>query len=188
MSVFDLTFLLVALAAIATLAGVLLMAAAGQVARAGRVLRRLLVCAAVYMLVVIGVSPLPGRRVVQRGTARCFDDWCIAVTGGQQQGAVYQVGVTVSSVAKRAVRRERGVEVLLEDASGRRYEPVGALSRGALDAELAPGGTARAVRAFQLPAGTRPVGAVVTHSGGFPIRWFVIGEEAWFHKPALMEL
>lgn len=54
--------------------------------RAGRVLRRLGIGAAVYFAVVIVVSAVNPRRVYRVGDTQCFDDWCIQVVGAQWTG------------------------------------------------------------------------------------------------------
>jgi hypothetical protein len=38
-------------------------------------------------------------------------------------------------------------------------------------------------RSFLVPSDAGEVGAVVTHEGGFPIRWLIIGYDTWFQKP-----
>jgi hypothetical protein len=43
-------------------------------------------------------------------------------------------------------------------------------------------------RTFAVPLSEEPAGVEVTHEGGFPIGWFIIGYDAWFRKPLLLLL
>jgi hypothetical protein len=43
-------------------------------------------------------------------------------------------------------------------------------------------------RTFRLAGESTNTFASITHEGGFPIRWLIIGETAWFHKPPLVLL
>lgn len=45
-----------------------------------------------------------------------------------------------------------------------------------------------ASRSFLVPAEAQGVGLVVAHEGGFPIGWFIIGYDAWFRTPAVVQL
>ncbi len=53
---------------------------------------------------------------------------------------------------------------------------------------LRPGESALAKRRFQLPPDARGGGLIYTHEGGFPIGWFIIGENHWFHGPDIVRL
>ena len=43
-------------------------------------------------------------------------------------------------------------------------------------------------RTFLIPSGVRILGVVITHHGGFPIGWFVIGYDTWLRKPTIVPL
>jgi hypothetical protein len=53
---------------------------------------------------------------------------------------------------------------------------------------LQPGESVVLTRHFLLPSDDSGVSAVVTHEGGFPIGWFIIGYDTWFRKPPLIRL
>src|SRR5260370_7505780 len=83
MNLFEPLFLLLVLVAIVTLLTIAVFAARGQMARAGRIVRRLGIGAAVYFAVVITVSLVSARREYRIGDTQCFDDWCIPPTHPQ---------------------------------------------------------------------------------------------------------
>jgi len=53
---------------------------------------------------------------------------------------------------------------------------------------LQPGESVEVSRAFFVAKDANQAGIVVTHEGGFPIGWFIIGDDAWFRKPPVMKL
>jgi hypothetical protein len=71
----------------------------------------------------------------------------------------------------------------LTDAQGRRYDPDGDKSSAPYTVLLAPQESAVVTRSYLVPSDAGEVGAVVTHEGGFPIRWLIIGYDTWFQKP-----
>jgi hypothetical protein len=164
----------------------------GQFGRAGRVLLRLLLCAGVYMAVVVLVSLVSPRRYLKADATRCFDDWCIGVAefrrvpeGG---GVTYRVDLRVSSRARRVSQRERNVVVYLTDQQGKRYDPAADMSATPISVLLRPQESVVASRSFLVPADAKDVGLVIAHEGGFPIGWFIIGYDTWFQKPAILRL
>ena len=192
MSVFDLLFLaLLAAAAISVLAAGRL-ALRRQFSRAGRIAGRLAACAAVYLATVILISILLPRRVLKPDTAECFDDWCIAVAGftrlPQNGHAAYEVALRLSSRARRVSQRENGLSVYLTDGQGNRYDPASDSAATGFDVLLHPGESVVVRRSFVVPGGAKQIGLAVTHEGGFPIGWFIIGYDTWFRKPAVFEL
>ncbi len=192
MTLFDLLFLALALAAALALLAAAWAGVRGRLKRAGRLLGALLTGAAVYMAIVIAVSLVLPRRVVARGADECFDDWCIGVADANRSddraGAVYDVGLRLHNRARRVSQRERNLHVYLEDEAGRRYEAQADGSAAPFDVLLAPGDSIRTVRRFVAPAGVRHAGLVITHEGGFPIGWLIIGYDTWFRKPAIVPL
>jgi hypothetical protein len=78
--------------------------------------------------------------------------------------------------------------VYLTDAAGHRYDPVADSSVARLDAMLRPGQALETQRTFVVASDARRLGLVYTHEGGFPVGFFVIGENEWAHGPPLVQL
>jgi hypothetical protein len=191
-SVFDLLFLTLFLATVAGLWTVAWSAVRGRGARAIRILRGYATGAGVYLAIVVLGSVFWPRRVLNMGDPRCFDDWCIAAESVSRKPAradiSYIVTLRVSSRARRVSQREDGVVVYLTDDRGRRYDPIPDGSAVPLNVLLRPQESIAAARIFEVPAEAHEVGLVIAHEGGFPIGWFIIGEETWFHKPTMVRL
>jgi hypothetical protein len=192
MTIFEPLFLLLLLATVVALVTTAIQAMRGRQARALAILRRLCISAAIYLGIVTMVSAASSRRVFHQGDQRCFDDWCITVEDAQrsfsQSTLSYAVTLRLSSRARRVPQRENGTVVYLIDARGRRFDPVAEPSDVPLNALLQPGESAIAKRRFELPADAREVGLIYTHEGGFPIGWFIVGENHWFHGPDIVRL
>jgi hypothetical protein len=187
MGIFDLLFILVFLAAVATLLSAASFAIRGKGGRALAILRKLGICAAAYFAVIVTTSLFWPRTVLHVGEPQCFDDWCIAVQSATA-GRHFTVALRLFSTARRVSQREWNVVVYLCDRQGHRYDPVPNPSDVPFDVQLGPGESVTATRLFDLPAGASDPGLVITHEGGFPIGWFIIGYETWFHKPAIVRL
>jgi len=98
MTVFEPLFLLLVLGSFGTLITAVVSAWCGQGERAGRIVLWWLLCAAVYLTVVMVVSIVRPRRVYKVGETQCFDDWCITVTDARR-GQPYEVSLRLSSRA-----------------------------------------------------------------------------------------
>lgn len=161
-----------------------------QGARALAILRKICVCAGAYLAVIAIASIFWPRTVLHVGGPQCFDDWCIAVENVSRQpaggGASYEVTLRLSSRARRISQRENGVAVYLTDNRGQRYDPVPRPSDVPLNVRLGPQESVPATRVFAVPSDAHEPGLVITHEGGFPIGWFIIGYETWFRKPAIV--
>ncbi|MGP0076394.1 MAG: hypothetical protein ACLPWF_31145 [Bryobacteraceae bacterium] len=192
MSIFDLLFIALFLASLVVLLVAGFTAIRGQSSRAIGILRSYFLCAGLYLGTVVVVSAFSPRRVVGMGEPRCFDDWCIAVEGVQrvpmENGTSYVAKLRVYSTARRVSQRENNVVAYVTDDRGIRYDPIGDRSTVPLNVLLLPQQSVATDRIFHLPADSRPVGIVIGHQGGFPISWFIIGDEAWFHKPAIVPI
>jgi hypothetical protein len=194
MTVFDLLFIGLFLTTVASLLLMLFLFANGRGDGAWRLARYLSAGWLAYMTLVVAVSTSVPQRVLHAGEARCFDDWCITVLGAEPAGAAHlKVRVTISSRARRAVQRESGIRLSLLDESGldesgRRRGTLAACSPVSLDARLEPGEARETNCLFDFRGETRRVSLVIGHADGFPIRWFIIGEEAWFRKPTVVYL
>jgi len=188
----DVVFILLFLTAVGTLLTAGVVAAMGKFERSRRMVRRVLVGAAVYMLVVVVVSLILPRRILSLDEHQCFDDWCVAVAGSERTatpaGLQYRVDLKLSSRARRVAQRENHLALYLSDGSGRRFDPVSQESDVPFNVLLQPGESVVLTRHFLLPSDDSGVSAVVTHEGGFPIGWFIIGYDTWFRKPPLIRL
>ncbi len=190
MSLFDLLFLVCALATVAALFTALVCAVVGRSKRALRILRAWAVAGALYFaadLVSIGFRPL---RVLHVHDPQCSDDWCFVVesAGRDTPGSdLYRVNLKIYSRALRVEQRERGLKVYLSDAEGRRYEPVPQPDEVALDRLLQPGESALAARTFRIPAAVRELDLSLVHEGGFPIGLLIIGRSP-FDKRTVIRL
>lgn len=180
MTIFEPLFLLLALVTVLTGLTVLGLALFGRLNRAWRILRRLLVGAAIYMAVVVTVSAFTPREVRSMGEMKCFDDWCFTVQRAvRDTPASYEVTLTLSSRARRVPQGERGTHLYIVDSAGRRYEPVA--ETVPFDYPLQPGESKSASRRYTVPADATGLSLVYLHDRGFPIGWFIIGENHWIH-------
>jgi len=193
-TLFDLLFIVLFLAALATLVVAAGMALVGRFAKAGRVAGRLGIAVAVYLVVVAAAGLLTPRRYLAIGDDQCSDDWCIAVDGvskAETPTAVrYDVTFRVRSRARRAMQREPNVVVYLTDAAGRRLDPEPEdAAQPPFDVELSPGQSVRTARTFLAPAGWRDVGLVVARSGfPFPVCCIVGEDGSLLHKRTVVRL
>jgi hypothetical protein len=192
MSVFEPLFLLLVLVTLITLVSAASWFVRGQSARAGRILRRVGIGAALYVTVVIAVSILSPQRVYRVSDDQCFDDWCIAVVDAQRtetpQAARYEVRLRLSNRARRMPMGEKGTVVYLVDRQGRRYDPLPNPTAVPFATVLQPGESREAVRRFDVARDAQDLGLIYTHEGRFPIGWLIIGEGGWFQKSSVVRL
>ena len=186
MTVFDLLFIAIVLGSAATLIAALVCALSKKLRAAGRIMIGWGIAVAAYLLVVLAVSALAPRRVLNLGDQQCSDDWCIAVESAQREvmpdHAVYRVTLRLSSRALRVAQRETGLSVYLLDGGGRRYDALPRVNDVPLDVQLAPGESANAVRVFHVDPTAQDLVCVVAHEGGFPIGWFIIGGQPFSRR------
>ncbi len=178
MSVFDLLFLVSALASMAALSTALISALVGQRARALAILRVWGAAAAVYFAAGVVSIWLRPVRVLYPHDPQCSDEWCFVVEGAGRDAPgsdTYRVTLKIYSRALRVEQRERGLRMYLTDSAGHRYDPAPQSSDVPLDTLLDPGQSAIAARTFHIPAGVRNLDLSMVHEGGFPIGWLIIG-------------
>jgi hypothetical protein len=191
MTIFDLVFIVVLLGSIVTLALVALFALLGRRKRAIGLLRRYAIAAAIYLGIVLVVSPIAPRRELRLGEPLCFDDWCITVESAQRTAAAsqeaYLVQMRLSSRARGISQRENGLVVYLTDAGGRRFDPVADPAAPPFNTLLHPLESVVTTRTFTVPRDVEQPALVITHEGGFPIGWFIIGQGP-FHKAPIIRL
>jgi hypothetical protein len=190
MSVFDLLFIVLFLVAISASTTAAWFGLRGKFDRVRRILFRLLVGVGVYMAAVIATSLILPRQVLAIGDPLCFDDWCVSIEGFQRAQeaarARYRVNLRLSNRARRVSQRENNLAVYLTDHRGRRYDPVA--SNGPFNALLEPQESIAVSRSFVIPADATDVAVVITHEGGFPVGWLIVGYDAWFRKPPIARL
>jgi hypothetical protein len=194
MTTFDLLFVLVVFATIATLIVVVVQVLRGRFRQVVKIIATYGVCLAVYLGILIGVSIATPQRVLALGENRCFDDWCIAVVDIEKSklstGMLYAVSLRVSSRARRVAQREQGVVVYMIDGEGRRYEPVADPSAASFNVLLQPGQSVTTIRSFEVSGASSQLALVVGRQGfnKFP-GIFIIGDDSsLFHKPMIVRI
>jgi len=189
MTVFDLLFLAAFLASVIALATAVYAAARGHVPRAFSILGVWLVCAAVYLGASVAVAYAAPQRVIAVGQPWCLDDWCLTVEYTTRTGTNYDVGMLISSTAKRVTQRASGAWIYLRDENDRHYDPAPA--DVPLDVLLQPGQSVAAQRRFTVPENVRQLGLVTGH-GGPPcgvLGLVIIGKAGClFHKQSMIRL
>jgi len=195
MNLFDLVFILLFLVTVAALLRAGYLAVRGRSSRVRRLLRNWCVGAAAYFAMVIAVSLLAPRRVIELNTPQCWDDLCVAVEKVEKlepppgsSRTAYEVTVRMSSRARQRAQREKNVVMYLTDERDGRYEPTPRESDVPFDTLLQPQQAIAVTRRFEVSAETQLRGVVVTHEGGFPIGWFIVGYDSWFRKPAMVRI
>jgi hypothetical protein len=191
MTIFDLLFLALALAALITLVAALITALRGRGARALKILRNLGVSAVIYLAIVAVVGFSSPQRVLHIGDPWCFDDWCLTVESVRQAPAppliAYTVSLRLSSRARGISQRAKGAWIFIIDQQGHRYTPEPDPSATPLDVLLGPGESVTTTRTFKLPAGASGLGLTTGHGNGPDL--FIIGDEAsLLHKPTYVRL
>jgi hypothetical protein len=186
--IFDLVFVLCFLAAMIVLVLATNTAIRGNHGKALARLRKLGICAAIYVAVVLAAAVGVPREVYHLRDARCFDDWCIAVTNFTRTPKSVEVELRLSSRAKRAPQGEKGTVVYLVDSQGCRYNPDLDSGTISFDTLLQPGESVVTTRRFVVSDKVRALNLIYTHEGGFPIDCFIIGQNTWFHGPPVVQL
>lgn len=194
MTIFDLLFIVIVLASVATLAAVVASALRGHLRPAAELLAVCSVCLAFYLGVIIVVSLASPQRVLALGEDQCFDDWCIAVDDASRSEAPsraeYVVTLRVSNRARRIAQRENGVVVYMLDEKGRRFESAANPSAAPLNLLLQPGESVTMPRTFEVSGASGQLMLVVGHEGStrFP-GLFIIGDDSsLFHKPTIVHV
>jgi hypothetical protein len=188
MNIFELLFIFLCIASLVTLVTTAGLAISCRRAVAVRVLGRYSIFLAIYLTIVVMISPFSPRKVVHPGEPLWFDDWCITIHSVENNKAQeYVVTASLSSRARRAPQRETGVVLYVTDSSGVRYDSVHSEDDIPFDIRLLPNESVEVSRTYRLPSGTTATGVVVAHEGGFPIGWFIIGDGP-FKKPPIVLL
>jgi hypothetical protein len=192
MSFFDLLFFAALLATVTALFLAAFSAIRGSGARAIGILRKACVGLGIYLVIISVASFFSPRRVLHAGDSLCFDDWCVAVHSIEQVPSKtpvsYVATLKLSSSSRTDAQRENDLFVYLIDDRDRRYSPIPDPSATPMSVLLQPQQFLITSRTFETPADVHPVGLVIAHLDPSPMRWFIIGEDSWFHKPTLVPL
>jgi len=188
MTIFDLLFILCFLAAVIVLVLTAITAIRGHRDKALAMLRRLGVCIAIYMAIVLATAIVLPQKVYHVGDTQCFDDWCIAAAKFTRDPKSIEVELRLSSRAKQAPQGEKGTVAYLVDTQGHRYNPDPESVTIPFDTLLQPSESVLATRRFKVSDNVRNLSLIYTHEGGFPIGSLIIGENTWFHGPPVVEL
>jgi hypothetical protein len=189
-TLFDLLFILAALASIVTLVFFVVSVVLGKGRRALKIAAGFALCAAVYVAFGLAVSYFRPRRAIAMGEPWCFDDWCLTVEGAERTAAqpddTYRVDLRYFSTAARVSQRANGAWIYLIDERGRRYSPQADPSEIPLDRMLQPKESVSTTRTFRVPADARNLRLITGHGGGYcgAMYLLIIGEAGCvFGKP-----
>ncbi|HLH31868.1 MAG TPA: hypothetical protein VKY31_11755 [Terriglobia bacterium] len=192
MTIFDLAFLLLALAAVVTVIGAGVAAICGKRREAVKVLQNLGLYAAAYIGIVYVVTALSRQTVHHVAEAECSDDWCIAVQDVKQTPKNtkidYELTLRIFSRAQRRAQRENiATDVYLVDADWNRYDPILDGSEIPLNTLLQPMESVTTHRRFELPADAKEIGLKVGRRDILPV-CLIIGECEAFHKGQIIRI
>jgi hypothetical protein len=187
MTIFDLLFLVAALALVIAVLMAAFNAIRGRGSRAFTIARRIAVAAAVYFAAVAAVSVATPRRIVPLGVAQCFDDWCITATAADRSGDSLRVVLQLSSLARGISQGERDVRVYMVDDGNRRYQPIDDARSIPLSVTIPPAGTVTTTRLFVLPQDARNPVLIVAHDA-FPHCCIIGDRESLFHRATVVPL
>jgi len=195
MTLFDLLFLLAALASLLTLAVLVISLLRRRWARARAILLIFAASAAAYLAFGLGVSFFSPQRILAVGDSWCFDDWCLAAQKFDRTDsgatASYKVQLRLFSEARGVTQRANGAWIFLMDEKGRRYLPAADPSAVPLDVQLRPQESALTTRVFQVPSDVRQLGLITGHGGAYcgAMDILIIGQSGClFHKPTMIRI
>ena len=194
MTIFDLLFLLAALASLVTLAAAIF-AVRGLSRRALKILRVYGICVLAYLTVGVATAFLKPQHVIPTREPWCFDDWCLAVEEVSQmpspQGISYRVELRIISRARRVAQRARGAWIYLIDDQGSLYSPDPDPSAVPLDILLQPHESITTSRTFHVSAEVYGLGLLTRQGGSYcgPMTFLIIGDSGClFKKPTMIRI
>jgi hypothetical protein len=180
MTVYELLFIAVVLAAAATLVGAAIQAASRNIAGAAQTLRALAFGAVMYLGTVCFVSLTTGQKVRQLGTQDCSDDWCVTPFEADVNEGSVTIDFKVWSRAKRAAQREFGVRPYLVDDSGRRFDAYES-SGPPFDRRIEPNESFLTTRRYRVDASAKTLDLVL-RSGSGPDAFVIGHSQSLLHK------
>ncbi|HUI57304.1 MAG TPA: hypothetical protein VLY04_20150 [Bryobacteraceae bacterium] len=193
MTIFDLLFIALFFCTLGALVAAAVFALSGRRTRALGVLRRLAICAGVYLGIVYVSAVFAKQTVLRVGDPQCNDDWCLAVDGVERMphetAVLYRVTLRIFSRALRVAMRENGAsDVYLTDSQGNRYDPFRQGSEIPLNTLLQAGESVTTTRLFEMPAGARNVSLFIGRHGLPKGVCLIIGECDVFHGPPAVRI
>ena len=209
MTIFDLLFLVVALATAVLLLLAVYSACRRRYARGARVLTILACQVSAYASLLLFVSLTSRPTIVPRGQKQCFDDWCVSVESvtrraqignaeitAHAQGIFYLVAVKASNVGRGRAQAAADAEVWLIDAAGRRYAPspegqaaldAAGTNGPALTSRIAAGESIERVFVFDVAKDAEGLGLITSH-GRIPGILIVADPASFLHAPTIHQL
>ena len=193
-TIFDLLFIAVVFASLATLLTAAIVAIRGRRAHALVILHKFGICAIAYLAIVVVVALFSPQRVLSLGEPWCFDDWCLSVENVSRAPAPplfsYNVSLRIFSQARRVSQRAKGAWINVIDQRGNRYPSEPDPSAVPLDVLLQPGESITTSRLFKLPADAAGLGLITGHGGPncFPGCFIIADDASLFHKRTFVRL
>jgi hypothetical protein len=161
MTIFDLVFIAVFLATVATLI----------VACTGRF--KVLLPLAVFLAVYYGAVLLTAhKKMISVGDPMCNDDWCASAEHVTRKNGTVTVDFKIWSRAKRATMRETNISPYITDESNRRYD-VGGEEGPPFDSALAPNESLTTKRTFQVSPESQQLDLHLRKPYGFPANFII---------------
>jgi Domain of unknown function (DUF4352) len=201
------------LASIVGALGVLIALLYGALTRRGRLMRVVLISAAVwfavYSVLLVGASLLTPQQVLEAHHERCFDEMCFSVLqattlssvrDGEQaqaaQGLYYDVTVQLRNASQRTAQKPDHPAFFLDDGRGRHYLPSQAAQQAlgqqpVWDARLQPGERQPRTLVFDAPANSlqqSPLPRLGITEGSWPTPLIIGDENSPWHHVTVMQL
>ena len=187
----DLVFLAAALATVITVGLLLSRLVRGQSDAARRLAIRWGSAATAYFAVLVIVSLVQPGRVVPLGQDKCFDDWCIAVTGAEPRAGRLDVTLHIANRGRGRTQAEPDAYVYLRDDEGREFAAVtaAAASTAAAVGDQVPAGQVLVVHeTFDVPAVAPSLALVKARRARLPGNVIIGDPTSLLHRPTLHAL
>ena len=194
MTIFDLLFLLSAVATVILVVAAAIALMRGRHRRALGILKVLAIYVASYGAVAVTVDFLRPQRLIAVGEPWCFDDWCVQVESlthaSDGPRMRYTTQLRIFSTARGISQRALGAWIYLIDPEGRRYPPNADSTATPLTVGLAPEQSVSTSRIFDVPAAVHVLGLITGHGGSYcGWRVLIIGEGGClFNRPTMIRL
>ncbi len=206
MTLFDLIFLIAALALLVATASAMYLAVRRRWPAVSRLGWRTVAATVAYFAVLIAVSLTARPRLLPVGTSQCADEWCIAVTGATRETAIDTakargvfeiVTVEVTNQGRGRRQREADVYAYLVDADGRRFQvsPAGesALERSgaagdSLTGFVDAGSRRESHLVFDVPPDDSGLALIKAAHRWTPARVVIGDPQSLLHPPTLMQV
>lgn len=155
----------------------------------------LAVVAAIYLLVLLGVSVVQRQKVVPIGQDQCFEEMCFAVVAVDEvpglvagdDARVERVSIRVTNHGHSA-EAERLIRAYLVDSRGRTSDPLPGLSGNWLNGRVAAGSQLVSQPMFRVAADATRLGVVLSHGSWQPGRLVIGDSDSLAHRPTIVAL